>query len=62
LRESEKYPKQRAWTAGLWQSPTQHKIYKKRKKQAKKSKKLKKNLHFPTLFGKKGGAFLFETV
>ena len=28
----------------------------------KKSKKLKKNLHFPTLFGKKGGAFWFETV
>ena len=25
-----------------------------------KSKKLKKNFHFPTLFGKKGGAFLCE--
>jgi len=33
-------------------------IYRKRNKRAKKSKKLKKNLHFPTLFGKKGGAFL----
>ena len=28
----------------------------------KKSKKLKKVLHFPTLFGKKGGAFWLETV
>ena len=25
-----------------------------------KSKKLKKNFHFPTLFGKKDGAFLCE--